>query len=118
MPATVMSRFSYPKVPGDTLESMVDVTGPASYTQLVVGTPPTGGQAVTATECGLQSIDWVQSMGSDNGQYDIVCVPVAFTLGNPLASVRLQWIISATGAEAAAAANLSARTVRLFVKGR
>src|SRR5215472_6456806 len=98
MPATVMSRFSYPKVPGDGLWSIVDVTGPTSYAVIVVGTPPGGGQLVTAADCGLISIDWIQSMGSDDGQYDIVCIPAPFTLGNPLVAVRLMWLISATGA--------------------
>jgi hypothetical protein len=118
MPATVMSRFSYPKVPGDGLWSIVDVTGLASYAVIVIGTPPTGGQLVTPADCGLQSIDWIQSMGSDNGQYDVTCYPAPFTLGNPFAGVRLQWLTAATGAEAIAATNLSARSVRLLVIGR
>jgi hypothetical protein len=84
----------------------------------VVGTPPTGGQLVTATDFGLQSLDFVQCMGSDNGQYDIACFPVPFSPGNPMTQVRVQWILSATGAEAAGAANLSARTIRLWAMGR
>lgn len=118
MPATVMSRYSYPKSPGDERWAVTDMTGPASYTAIVTGTPPTGGQIIRAADFGLQSLDWVQSMGSDNGQYDIVCIPNGFTLGNPLASFLLQWIVSATGAEVAGAVNLSARTVRLLGIGR
>jgi hypothetical protein len=118
MPATVMSRFGYPKIPGDSLWSVVDVTGPTSYTVITTGSPPTGGQLLAPADCGLQSIDWVQSLGSDDGQYDIVCVPGPFSAGNPLAGVRLQWIISATGAQVAGAVNLSSRTVRLLVIGR
>jgi hypothetical protein len=112
-----MSRFSYPKVPGDGPWSVVDVTGPASYAAMVPGTPPTGGQLVTAADCGLTSIHWIQSMGSNNGQYDIVCYPAAFSAGNPMASVRLQWVTAATGAEVIAAVNLSTITVRLLVIG-
>lgn len=118
MAATVMSRFSYPKVPGDSLWSITDITGPASYTQVTTGTPPTGGQLVTAADFGLQSIDWVGVMASDNGQYSVAAIPAPFNLGNPLASVALQWSVAATGAQVAAAVNLSARTVRLLAIGR
>jgi hypothetical protein len=112
-----MSRFSYPKVPGDGLWSMIDVPGPVLYAPLVVGTPPTGGQVLNAADCGLQSIDWIQSMGSNNGQYDVTCVPAAFSLGNPMAQVLLMWAVAATGTQAGAI-NLSAFTVRLLVIGR
>jgi hypothetical protein len=112
-----MSRFSYPKVPGDSLWSVADVTGPNPYSPIVVGTPPSGGQVLNASDFGLQSIDWVQSMASNNGHYGIVCVPGAFSPGNPMASVRLMWVVAATGAEVGAI-NLSAFTVRLMAIGR
>lgn len=118
MPTTVMSRFGYPKVPGDAPWSVVDVEGPASYAQIVTGAIATGGQLLTAGDFGLQSFDWVGAMGSDNGQYSVVAFPAPFNAGAPMASVRLQWNIAATGAQAAAAANLSARTVRLLAIGR
>lgn len=118
MPATVMSRFSYPKVPGDSLWSIVDMTGPASYTQVTTGTPATGGQAVTAADFGMQSLDWIGAIGSDNGQYAVTVIPAPFNVGAPFNSALLQWSLAATGAQAAAAANLSARTVRLLAIGR
>jgi hypothetical protein len=98
--------------------SILDVPGPASYTAVVTGSPPTGGQLITAADCGLQSLDWVQSQGSDDGQYDIMVVPAPFSLGNPMPAVRLMWVVAATGAQVTAAVNLSARTVRLYVTGR
>jgi hypothetical protein len=113
-----MSRFGYPKVPGDSLWSVVDVTGPASYTVITPGTPPTGGQLLTAADCGLQSMDWVQSMGSDNGTYDVACIAAPFSAGNPLPGVRLQWVTSAAGTEVTGGTALNARTVRLLVIGR
>ena len=117
MPAALMSRFSYPKVPGDGFESVVDVTGPVNYTQ-IAGTPPTGGQVITAADFGLQSMDWVGAMGSDNGQYAAIVFPVPFTQGSSLNSVLLMWTLAASGAQAPPGANLSARTVRLLAKGR
>ena len=117
MATALMSRFSYPKVPGDGFWSIVDVTGPASYTQ-IAGTPPTGGQEVTAADFGLQSLDWVGAMGSDNGQYSVIVMPIPFASGAPLGSVLLLWSLATSGAQAAAGANLSARTVRLLAIGR
>jgi hypothetical protein len=113
-----MSRFSYPKVPGDGFQSVTDMTGPASYAVIVSGTPPSGGQTMRASDFGLASLDWVKSMGSDNGQYVVICIPLGFSAGNPFTSFLLQWVTSATGAEVVAATNLSARTVRLFGFGR
>ena len=113
----VMSRFSYPKVPGDTPWSIADISGPVLYAPIAPGVPPSGGQVVTAADFGLESLDWVGSMGSNNGQYNAVVIPSAFNSGAPLASVRLIWTLAATGAQAGAI-NLSAFTVRLFAIGR
>lgn len=118
MPATVMSRFSYPKVPGDSLWSIVDMSGPASYTEVSSATPPSGGQKLTAADFGLQSIDWIGAMASDDAQYSVYVAPAPFNSGSPLASALLMWIEAATGAEVAAGTDLSAHTVRLLAIGR
>src|SRR5215467_8560245 len=81
MAAALLTRYSYPKVPGDQYESIIDVTGPASYTPLVPGTPgppvtpPTGGQRITAQDFGLLALDLVVSMGSTDGGHYVVVVP-------------------------------------------
>lgn len=130
---TVMSRFSYPKVPGDQPWSVVDVTGPASYVAVLPAAAPpppadeegtlpsaapSGGQTVTAADFGLQSIDWVGAMGSDDGSYNVSVLPGDFSSGSPLDSVVLLWIDAATGLEVTAGTDLSASTVRLLAIGR
>ena len=62
--AQLLSRFSYPKQPGDQPWSIIEVRGPQSYAQ-VTGMPG-GGQQVTAADFGLQSLDFVIPMGTIN----------------------------------------------------
>jgi hypothetical protein len=112
-----MTRFGYPKVPGDGPWSVVDLTGPASYAVVAGGANPTGGQLVTAAECGLQSFDWLQGSGSNTGVYEVIVFPVPFSPGNVFSSARLMWITAATGAQVTAGTNLSTFTVRLLAIG-
>ena len=97
--------------------------GPASYTQMTTG-PLAGGDTVDAGEAGLQFFDAVIAVGlSDSGVYRVEGVA---PVGNPSTNNRaahaptwrLRWVVVSTGAEVAAAFNLSAQTVRLFAIGR
>lgn len=110
---------SYPAPPGNKHFSIVEVPiTVASYTQLVQATPPTGGISVPASIFGLKYIEWAQCMGSDNGQYDAVVYAGTLSTNRPTTSLRLQIIVSLTGAEVAAAAAIAAgRTVRMLVLG-
>lgn len=118
MPATVMSRFSYPKVPGDGLWSVADITGPSSYSQINPGTPVTGGQKVTAADFGLQSLDWVGSMADNLGNYMVTAVPQSFAPGAPFSSMVLIWKNAYNSNQVSNGANLSTTTVRLMAIGR
>jgi len=119
----------YPQPFGNKRVSVWYHTGPASYVQLGVGTPPTGGDPVTDIEAGLRYFDFIFDAISDNGQYRIEAVPSA---GNPSQTQgagqggtqgaqqrtwKLRWEVIATGAEVAGAVNLSGRTVRLMAVG-
>lgn len=108
----------YPSPPGNKRWVICDIDGPTAYTAITPGTPPTGGQVVRATDIGMQTIEWAQVSGSDNGQYDGTCYVVG-GLGNPAlrggTQVNLQWISAATGAEASG--NLSARSLRMIAMG-
>ena len=132
MATALLTRYGYPKVPGDQPESIIDVTGPASYTPLVPGTPgppvtpPTGGQRITAQDFGLQSLDFVVGMGSTGGGYFAVVVPELIQpLPSPplptqlpdgtFAAVLLAWMQVAGGQ---ASGDLSKSTVRLLAIGR
>lgn len=128
----LLTRYGYPKVPGDQPEGVFDLIGPVTYTPLVPGNPgppivpPTGGQRVTAQDFGLQSLDFVWSMGSTDGLYHVVVVPVMIipAPGPPLptqlpdgtfTAVLVAWY-TAAGTEASG--NLSTSVVRLFARGR
>lgn len=116
-----LNMTDWPTVLGDKRASVIVVTGPNPYAPIVVATPPTGGQLIQAAAFGLKAIDWVQSMGSDNGQFDVVCYsangnPVSTFGGLPCTAIRIQWLIAATGVEAGAV-NLAARTVKILAVG-
>jgi len=107
----------YPQGVGDRYISLVDHKGPASYVQLAVATPPTGGDVLTAAECGLKFIDAVSGQLSDDGQYAVEATETVGA-GGEVVQVRLAWLKLSTGLQEAGATNLSARTVRLVVWGR
>lgn len=114
MPGTLPE---YPAVPGNKPKVIQTLAGPASYTQIGIATPPTGGQVVLAQDVGLTAIEFATASLSDNGQYT---VEVIFD-SNPqyaTSQIRLMWCLAATGAQVAGAVNLSARTVRLSLEGR
>ena len=102
---------------GDRPYAIIDLAGPASYTVVTTGTPPTGGQAVTPATFGLTTgLEGVFMVGgSDNGQYIVQAFQATSYnqgLGNP--TWIIQWIVAATGAEVTGSTNLSSRTVRLI----
>ena len=116
----VLTNEQFPCPPGNLPWTVVDIVGPASYTQVTPGSPPTGGQAISISALGLPvSVIWAQAMGSDDGTYDAVCLLSPF---NPLSGSRtgliLKWTNAATGAEVSGAVDLSARTVRIMAIGR
>lgn len=110
----------YPTVPGNKVHSVFTIAGlpaPGGYVAVVPGSPPTGGQTVTAQDLGMVEIEHVVASGSDDGTY---LVNVIYP-NNPTRAVRsiiLQWLTAAGGAEVVAGTVLSARTVRLHVWGR
>lgn len=110
---------SYPAPPGNKPHSIADVAGPASYTQVTLasGVAPTGGQLVSARVFGLQALERIEAGRSDDGLYQIIAYPVPFNKNSTSPNVILKWVVASSGAEAAAGANLSARTVRLFAQG-
>jgi hypothetical protein len=118
--AGVLTNEQFPCPPGNLPWTMADIVGPASYTQVTNGTPPTGGQAVSIAALGLPvSVIWGQCIASDDGQYSAEVILSPFnSLAGSQTGLILKWIVTATGAEVAGAVNLSARTVRVLAIGR
>src|SRR5260370_33748373 len=106
----------WPQARGAKYESVVDHTGPASYTVVTTGDPVTGGDIVTAAEFGLKFLDYVEATGSEDGVYDVV--PIVSALDPvPRTQVTLRWFPRAGSVEVAATTNLSAKHVRLCAVG-
>src|SRR5262245_20741618 len=111
--ATTRVMPDYPAPPGNKNEVLVDITGPASYTSVSTGTPPSGGQTLNAQDIGFTTIEWASvSSLSDDGQY--FAIPLFISLpAVPLTSIRLMWIVASGGAEASG--DLSSRNVRMLI---
>ncbi len=86
--------------------SISDIDGLASYT--------TGGQAVAASSLGLSQVEYASAGGSNDGVHIVVVVPGAKGFRS---TIKLMWIVVATGVEVAAAVNLSSKSVRVKARG-
>jgi hypothetical protein len=107
---------------GDRMMSIVDVTGPTSYTQITPGVPPagpTGGQVLSAQNVGLKVIELVICGLDNSGTYTVdgARLPVAQGAEFPN-SIALIWVTAASGAQVAGATNLSTFTTRMAFIGR
>lgn len=111
MPKLVVA--GYPSPPGNKQFSELKVTGPTLYTVITIGSPPTGGQIVNASDFGLVSLEGIIVLSaSDNGQYGVEPVALKPDLqGCP--QYTLMWFTLITGAQVGAI-DLSARSVRLL----
>lgn len=85
---------------GDRFETVVEATGPASYA--------TGGETVTAKQLGLSSLHHASVSSSDNGAYLLFPVSKS-SAGLGAVSIKIMWMVQATGAETASTTDLSAR---------
>jgi hypothetical protein len=106
---------------GDRMMSIVDITGPSSYTQITAGTPPngpTGGQSLSAQACGLKAIEDLFGGLDNSGKYQVEGVALKAGSTPFPNSAALMWIIAHTGAEESGATDLHTYTVRLTVIGR
>jgi len=120
MPDTVFADSPRNGAWGDRPYAILDHAGPASYTQVTTGTPPTGGDPVTPATFGLTCpLEGIFMVGaSTNGQYGVVAIQTtAYSKGAGNATWTLLWYTLATGAQAAATTNLSAQQVRLIAFG-
>lgn len=124
---TILTRFSYPKQPGDSPWSIADVEGPKSYVQITPGspgpppTPPSGGQPLFPADFALQSFDIViAGMASFDGKFAVEAIPL-LTPPAPMDDVfqkfLLMWIDLSTMQQATTGQDLSKSSVRLLAIG-
>lgn len=103
---------------GALLMSIIDHPGPASYQTFASGTPPTGGDVVTAKEAGLKFLQAVIPIGfSSDATYYVEATPAVGARGE-VTQFQMAWYQIGTFTQAASAGNLSAKTVRLLCIGR
>jgi len=113
----LLSDGYYPAPPGGRLEGVATHAGPASYVEIVVASPPTGGDTLNANEFGLKFFDSVEVLGcSDDGQFSAYPVWNKGIRSRP-SSVKLLWFTADGGVEVVATTNLSARSLRIRVTG-
>jgi hypothetical protein len=107
----------FPQAIGNRMVSLIDHKGPASYAALAPGTPPTGGDVLTAAECGMKFISAVSGQVDSTGTYTAEATETVGSQGE-VTQVRLCWFVIATGLQVAGAVNLSGSSMRLIVWGR
>lgn len=105
----------YPIAIGNRRLSTITLTGPSSYTAVTPGSPPTGGQALLATQFGMKFIESV-SVGLDStGAYTALWTATSGTTNAVTAGILI-WTVAAGGAEASG--DLSGKTLRVTAIGR
>lgn len=123
--------MGYPTSHGNQRTSVFPHQGPAVYVSVVEGVAPalsTGGDTVNARgPAGMKFFDAVWPAGlSDSGTYRVEVLQDAVSgvvgssspsQGQPAPTVRLRWVVVATGAQVAAEEDLSAEIVKLCAWG-
>lgn len=87
--------------------------GPSSYVQLTTG-PLAGGDVLQAVDFGLKFFEHVSAGLSSDG---VNRVEVVNPTDAPVTSVRLRWVVVATGAQVAGAVDLSGSVVNILAIG-
>lgn len=115
-------RKGFPDSWGNKRVTVIEMVGPASYVQYTA--PTTGGQDVQVDPAGgVKTIDWAAGSVTQDGLHraEVVQIEASTLRGVSLGDTQLvlKWYVVATGAEVAAAVDLSAaaKTIRLLVVG-
>ena len=94
------------------------LTGPTSYTRVTVASPPTGGQAVSASQFGLTYIDAIFATASDTGAYTADWTAKSITPQGVTAGTLIWRTATTPIDEVGGGTNLSAKYLRVVVIGR
>ena len=113
-------RDGFPDAWGSKQIGGFTIAGPASYTQYTA--PSTGGQDVQALpEAGVKTVFFAWGMVSEDGTHraEVVQIEASTVGGVSLGETRLvlKWYVVASGAEVAAAFDLSGQTARILLVG-
>ena len=105
--------------PGDEPYARVQWVGPSSYAQIVVGSPPSGGDPIAASQFGVNMIALVLAQSSYDGRWMVIPIRISD------AKWTLKWVSLVTATvggqsqtamtEAVAGTDLSSTSVKLQV---
>jgi hypothetical protein len=114
-----ISAYAQKLAPPTLPEGLIKWQGPASYTQVTAGNPPSGGDSFPSILLGVDEILAISFMGTYTGNFEVVPVRIS------AAKWALEWraLKTATiggqsqtsGTEAAASTNLSAEYANLHI---
>jgi hypothetical protein len=90
-----------------------DHTGPSSYTQIVTGANPTGGDVINAADLGIGGFEFVDAMMDTTGVYYAEVIPIGGGGGAVGTKVALVWFVASTQLQVGAGVNLSAISLRM-----
>jgi len=112
--ATLLPDF--PISIGNRRLSCITLTGLNPYVAVSGGSPPTGGQALLATQFGLKYLDVVFCSLDDTGTYTAAWTPTSSTKNGVTAGILL-WTTANGGGEVGST-DVSAKTLRVTAIGR
>lgn len=101
-----MPRFPFSRGVGGLICRVFDIDGSSSYT--------TGGTSITAASLGLSKIFFVHCMAANDSSHHVQAAGVGKGFRT---SFKLMWFVASTGAELAAAQNVSSKSAKVMVIG-
>lgn len=112
---TVTLLPDFPISIGNRRLAVATVSGPSSYTAVTPGTPPTGGQALSASQFGMKYLESVSVGFGAGGTHTGYWSPTSTTANGVTAGILI-WTVANGGAEASG--DLSAAVLRVTAIGR
>ena len=114
----------YPQPEGYSKVSVFPHAGPTSYQQMQPGSPTAvpidDSDQVEAVEAGLKLFDFVVGGITDDGLFEVVCVPLSASdgpAGQATTRYGLVWYTVSTRTQVVQGTDLSGSTVRLLAYG-
>lgn len=109
----------YPASIGNKVASLINHTGPTSYTVVTPGSTPAGGDTIKASAFGLKFIESIDPAMDATGAYFVMGIP---SNPGPCATWILRWFVVAGGppatiAEVGVGSSLDEYTVRIRAIG-
>jgi|ERR1041384_678156 hypothetical protein len=114
--ATLLPDF--PISIGNRRLSVITLTGMNPYVFVTSGSPPTGGQALLASQFGLKYLDSVFCDLDNTGVYTAIWTPTSSTPNGVIAGILMWFTANAGGGGEPGSVDLSAKTIRVTAIGR